>query len=454
MAERLPDRDVHVHLVGAGGAGMSGLAKILAQMGYAVSGSDLKRSRALELLTDVGVETWVGHRPDRAGTWGLVVASSAVPERDPELVAARRLGIPIWRRPRLLGALTAAMPTVGLAGTHGKTTSTGLMVAALRGVGLDPSFLLGGELVEDNTGAHLGTDDPFVLEADEAFGTFRHLRLVGLLVTNVEADHLDYYGTVAAVEDAFAQVAASVDGPVVGCVDDPGVRRLARRVPVVSYGTSRDATWRIADVRNDPEGVRFRLEGPVTTEVTVPRPGIHVARNATGVLALVAAMGWDIGLAVEGVARFGGIRRRWEIRGRAAGVTVVEDYAHHPTEIAATVAAARLVGDGRVWAIFQPHRYTRTADLGPAFGTPLAGADRVVVTDVFSAGERPIPGVTGRIVADAVAAAGGRVEYVPSLDAVPEEIIPELHPGDVVLLLGAGDVGTLTGRIVAALEER
>jgi UDP-N-acetylmuramate--alanine ligase len=442
-----------IHIVGAGGAGMSGLAKILAQLGHDVTGSDIKPGRALDALGDVGVGTWVGHRPADMATVDLVVASSAVPDDDPETSAAVAAEVPVWRRPRLLDELTKQMPAIGLTGTHGKTTSSAMAVTALRACGLDPSFIVGGEMVDLNTGAHLGGRDLFVLEADEAYGTFRRLRLNGLLVTNIEADHLDHFGTVAALEDAFAQVAAAVNGPVVGCFDDPGVRRLAQRSTVVSYGTGREATWRIVDLTHRRWAVSFRLEGPGTSvDVEVPKPGTHIARNAAGVLTLLAELGHDIGCAAAGLSRFAGVHRRSEVRAVKHGVTIVDDYAHHPTEVAAMVEAARLGDGGRVWVVFQPHRYTRTADLAPEFGAPLAAADRVVVTDVFSAGEAPIPGVTGRIVAEAVAAAGGRVDYVRNLVDVPQHVVPDLEGGDIVLLLGAGDIATIAQPLADLLE--
>jgi len=430
-----------IHVIGSGGAGMSGLAKLLAQMGHTVSGSDIKPGRSLDALADVGVATWVGHRPDAAAAVDLVVASSAVPAADPEIGAARVAGVSVWDRPRLLRALTDEMPAVGLAGTHGKTTSTALAVTALRASGFDPTFLVGGEMVGLNTGAHLGERSRFLLEADEAFGTFRHLTLHGLLVTNIEADHLDHYGSVAALEDAFSQVAGSVQGPVVGCIDDAGVRRLAQRSPIVSYGTSDDAEWRLADVEFGSWSVSGVVRGPGAELVmSLPKPGLHTLKNAAGVAVLLGRLGYDAAAAAAGFAGFAGVRRRSEVRARRNGITIVDDYAHHPTEVAAMVAAARHGNAARVWVVFQPHRYTRTADLAPQFGAPLAGADRVVVTDVYAAGERPIPGVTGRIVAQAVAAEGGDVSYVPRLHDVPAILGPELVAGDVVLLLGAGDI--------------
>ncbi len=441
-----------IHMVGAAGAGMSGLAKLLAGLGYDVTGSDLKPGRALDALQDIGIETWVGHRPEAMAEPDLVVASSAVPARDPELRAAVEHGVVVWERPALLDAFTSKMPGIGITGTHGKTTTTGLVVAALHGAGLDPSFLVGGELVAQNTFAHLGDTDLFVLEADEAFGTFRHLHLNGLLVTNIEADHLDFYKTLAALEEAFALVANRTNGPVVGCIDDPGVQRLAQRADVITYGRSQAATWQLHDVVHGIGEISFRLEGRGhTVDVTVPRPGVHIALDAAGAIAFLAELGHDPHKSAAGIAAFGGVRRRFETRARIAGVTVVDDYAHHPTEVGATIDAGRLGGWQRVWAVFQPHRYTRTAALGPAFGEPLASADKVIVTDVYSAGEAPQPGVTGRLVAEAVSAAGGDVRYIPSIRDVAAAIVPELADGDVVLLLGAGDVNSIADEIAATL---
>ena len=438
-----------VHIVGVGGAGMSGIAKLLAQAGHRVTGSDLKPSTMLEALDDTGVESWVGHHPERLNGVDLVVASTAVPDADPELSAAADAGLTIWRRPAMLNAITGAMPTVGITGTHGKTTSSAMAVSAVRGCGADPSFIVGGEITALNTSAHLGDRDLLILEADEAFGTFRHLHLAGLLVTNVEADHLDHYGTVAALEEAFAQVAAGVDGPVLACIDDPGVRRLAERTEVITYGTSPEATWRITDLAAAAQRVSFRLEGPQgTLDVTVPQPGPHIARNAAGVIALFAGLGMEPPCLAEGLAGFGGVRRRFEVKARSGGITVLEDYAHHPTEVAVTVAAARQATKGRLWVVFQPHRYSRTANLAPEFGAPLSDADRVIVTDIYPAGERPQPGVTGRIVAEAVAASGGTVDYVPRLADVPATLAPELHTGDTVVLMGAGDVAQIWPALV------
>lgn len=446
----IPNR---VHVIGAGGAGMSGLAKLLSQLGHSVSGSDVKPGRMLESISDAGVDTWVGHRPGAMNDVELVVVSSAVPDHDDEIVAASTRGVPIWERPTLLAALTNRIRTIGFAGTHGKTTSTALAVSALHGLDLDPSFLVGGEMIGLKTGAHLGSDPLFILEADEAFGTFRHLHLEGLLVTNIEADHLDYYGTVAALEDAFAQVAGRVDGPVVGCIDDAGVRRLGQRQELVTYGFARSATWRITDHRHSDGSQTFVLGGPDQhAEVQLATPGTHLASNAAGVLTLLAQVGFEIETASLALREFSGVRRRYEIRGRVSGVTIVDDYAHHPTEVAATIGAAVTGTDGRVFAVFQPHRYTRTADLGPQFGEPLALADHVIVTDVYAAGEVPIIGVSGRIVSEAAVAAGADTAYVQNLTDIGAMVADVVEPGDTVLLLGAGDITSLAQPIALAIE--
>jgi UDP-N-acetylmuramate--alanine ligase len=328
-----------------------------------------------------------------------------------------------------------------------------MAVAALRACDRDPSFIVGGELTDLNTGAHLGDREILLLEADEAFGTFRHLELAALGVTNIEADHLDYYRTVTALEEAFAQVAGRVPGPVVGCFDDPGVRRLAERAAVIGYGRSTDAAWRVTDIDLGPTP-SFLLSGNGTTyRVELQHPGLHVVMNAAGVLALLGEVGFDLECAIAGLRAFGGVRRRFEVKARVGGVSIVDDYAHHPTEVASTIEAARTMTNGHLWVVFQPHRYTRTAGLAPAFGAPLAGADRIIVTDVYGAGEQPQPGVTGRLVEEAVRAGGGKVEYVERLADVPPHLVPSLQPGDTVVLMGAGDVAAIWTDIIDQIGE-
>lgn len=435
---------------------MSGLAKLLSQMGHLLSGSDLKMSTTLAGLADLGVEVWSGSRPEEMAGLDLLVASSAIPPGDPEVVAARALGVDIWERPRLLTALTARLPTIGATGTHGKTTSTAMLIAALRATGLDPSFVLGGELTDLRTNASLGEDDLLVLEVDEAFGTFLDLSIKGLMVTNVEPDHLDYYDSLDRLEDAFVEVVRSVDGPVVVGIDDPGGKRLAERTQVQTYGTAEEAGWRIIDITPGQSSIGFRLVSDERTyDVEVGRPGLHIARDAAGVLSLLGELGVDLDAAGDGLRTFSGVRRRFEIRGRVADVTMIDDYAHHPTEIAATLQAVKTGPWKSVWAVFQPHRYSRTRELHREFGGAFAGADHVVITDVFAAGEAPEPGVTGALVADAVTARShSSVHYVQHRSDLAAFLTERLEAGDLVLTLGAGDITTLAGEMAPLLEAR
>ena len=447
------DEPGRIHIVGVAGAGMGPLAKLMVAMGHRVTGSDLCPGPSVDELRRLGIEIWQGSRPERMTSCELVVASSAVPGSDPELRAAEAADVPVWERPALLEILTARIPTVGVTGTHGKTTSTALAINAARALGLDPSFIVGGDLVDIGTNAHLGTDNILILEADEAFGTFTHLTFHGLMVTNVDSDHLDHYGTRDNLEATFGAVVDGVAGPVVVGVDDPGGRRLARRTRRPGYGTSPDAEWRITEVVPGPSYVSFRLGGRFRPRrVTVGRPGLHTARNACGVLALLAELGYDPADAIAGMARFGGVRRRLEVRATVAGVTILDSYAHHPTEVAADLAAIAPIDRNRLWVVFQPHLYSRTGALAAEFGKALAAADRLVVTDVYGAREAPVPGVTGALVADAARLGGVAVDYVPRLEDVAGFIADRVESGDLVLTLGAGDITSLPDGLAESLR--
>ena len=445
-----------LHLVGVAGAGMSALAKLTFQSGLEVSGSDLRGGIELAALADLGVNTWAGHHPELLEGVELVVASSAIPDNDPELVAAAGRGIEVWRRPRLLQELTRSLNTIGPTGTHGKTTTSALMVMGLRATGIDPSFVIGGDLQDLGTNAHLGSDPPLVLEADEAFGTFELLNLRGLVVTNVEPEHLDYFETADQMENTFVDVARRVIGPVVCCLDDPGSLRVAQRTGAVTYGLDDGADWHLTDLDECGHKVSFLLrvpDGPVI-EVEVPRPGRHVALNAAGALVLLGELGHDLEKAARGLATFAGVKRRFELRGHVGGVTLIDDYAHHPTEVAAVIRAARSGSYRRIWAVFQPHLFSRTKLLYREFGVALAAADRVVVTDVYAAREEPIPGVTGDLIADAARRAGAQVLYVSHRGDIAGAIAPELGAGDLVLSMGAGDITLLPGEVAALLSSR
>lgn len=448
--------DYHrVHLIGAGGAGMSAIAKVLAGMGHVVSGSDLRGGSTLDRLEDFGVSTYAGHHPEAARAADLVVASSAVPESDPELVAAIEAGVPVWRRPDLLAALTAGITTIGATGTHGKTTTTALLISALRAAGEDPSFIIGGDLVDWNTNGHHGSDPLLVIEADEAFRTFESLDLQGLIVTNVESEHLEHFGTEVDLIDSFVGVARAVSGPVVVCADDPGSSEVGRRADAITYGRENGADWRIVDLVGHEGGSRFELVGPgQRAHVILSRPGTHVARNAAGALALLGTMGRDIEAAALGLASFRGVARRWEQRGTVSGVSLVDDYAHHPTEVAATVEVALALTRGRVWAVFQPHLFTRTARFHEEFASALSPAHEVVLTDVYGSREEPVPGVTGELVAESARRLGASVHYVPHRADLAPFLAERVSDGDLVLTMGAGDVTLVPTELAKLLAER
>ncbi len=444
-----------IHIVGAGGAGMSAIAKVLVGLGHHVSGSDLRSDATLYRLTDFGIEAYAGSNPEVARSADLVIASSAVPERDAELLAAAAAGRPVWRRPRLLGAITSAVDTIGATGTHGKTTTTALLINAVRALGKDPSFIVGGDIANLSTNGHFGADPLLIVEADEAFRTFEHLTLKGLVVTNVEPEHLEHFGSEEEMRRSFVTVAAAVDGPVVACADDAGSRHLARQTSSATYGLSSDAVWRVLNLETGPGGSRFLLAGPSTrTEVHLRRPGAHVAINAAGALALVGELGWDPDRAVAGLAEFAGVSRRWELRGIVDGVTLIDDYAHHPTEVAVNLDAARISHDGKIWAVFQPHLYSRTAMFSDDFGKALAKADRVVVTDVYGSRETPIPGINGELVAEAARQNGAIVDYIPHRVEVAEFLAGQVVDGDLVITMGAGDITLVPTELALLLSER
>jgi UDP-N-acetylmuramate--alanine ligase len=439
-----------LHLVGIGGAGMAGIARLLLARGIAVAGSDLKESRNLEALRQAGATVFVGHRAAHVGSPDAVVVSSAIPGDNPELRFARETGLPVLSRAQVLAALMRGRRSVAVAGTHGKTTTTSMISVILSRTGRDPTFVIGGDLNESGSGAVHGTGDVFVAEADESDGSFLLLEPDVGIITNVEEDHLDYYADRGAVEAAFSAFAARADRLVV-CWDDPGVRRaLGHRTDgLVRYGTGAGEPLdvELSVIALDGAGGQGTVRvGVRTVPLQLSVPGRHNMLNATAAVAAADLVGVSPEESVEALRSFSGARRRFELRGRAGGVTFVDDYAHHPTEVAATLGAAVLQGAGRLVAVFQPHRYTRTRAMWRALGESLAPADVVVLTDVYAAGEAPIPGVTGKLVADALAEAvpGKRIVYLPRRADVAPFLAAETRDGDLVLTLGAGDI-TMTG---------
>ncbi|NLF05611.1 MAG: UDP-N-acetylmuramate--L-alanine ligase [Actinomycetales bacterium] len=465
------------HLIGVGGAGMSVISALLAARGETVSGSDARASATVEALRERGVEVAVGHdavHVEALPAGARVVVSTAVRESNPELAAARERGLDVLHRSEALAWLMRDRRVVAVAGAHGKTTTSAMLAVALTEAGLDPSFAIGGAVVGGPgalSGAGSGAGDLFVAEADESDGSFLAYSPYVALVTNVEPDHLDHFGSREAFEQVFADFAARVrdDGVLVACLDDDGARRLADRVRaegrvrVVTYGTSDDA-----DVVLDPStgAVRFRAPLAAVPDTAVsdsavpdggPRlelsvPGTHNLLNASGALAVLALLGVSVPTAVAGLAAFRGTGRRFEERGSVAGVRVVDDYAHHPTEVTALLRAARTVaGTGRVLVLFQPHLFSRTAHFASEFATALSLADLAVVTDVYAAREDPVEGVTGETITRHMTPGVGL--FVADRTEAALRVAAHARPGDLVLTVGAGDVTELAPVVLAALED-
>ncbi|MGF0320003.1 UDP-N-acetylmuramate--L-alanine ligase [Nocardia fluminea] len=483
----LPPELERVHMVGIGGAGMSGIARILLSRGGKVSGSDARESRGVLSLRARGAEVRIGHAADAldllpGGPTVVVTTYAAIPKTNPELVEANRRDIPVLMRPTVLAALMRGHKTLLVSGTHGKTSTTSMLIVTLQHCGADPSFAVGGELNEAGTNAHHGSGDIFVAEADESDGSLLQYDPDVAVVTNIESDHLDYFGTDEAyiqVFDDFADRLAP-GGLLVVCLDDPGSLALAQRVAprmaergiqVLGYGSgeladapvpvgARMLDWQPRDVGGI---VEFTLDGETTPRsLRLSVPGRHMALNALAALLAARATGADIDEIVQGLEGFGGVHRRFQFTGRENGVRVFDDYAHHPTEVRAVLeAAAQLVAQeacdgarlrrGRVIVVFQPHLYSRTATFATEFGTALSLADEVVVLDVYGAREDPLPGVNGALVAQSVTVP---VHYQPDMSKVGKQVAGLAGDGDVVITMGAGDVTMLGSQILDSLRAR
>jgi len=452
----------YAHFIGVGGAGMSGIARVLHDRGVVVTGSDLRSSRYSTALQQAGMTVHIGHQAANVGEPDFVVVSTAIPDTNPELVEARRRGIPVWPRARMLAELAGERLTVAVAGTHGKTTTSSMAAAALIEAGADPTFLIGGELTDVGSNARCGGGPYFVVEADESDGSFLYLDPYCAIVTNVEADHLDHYASLDEIVDIFREFLGNVrpGGVAVLCADDRRLMRLAPEVTerVVTYGHAGSADVRISGYEATSVGGAFCVHFPDGTEVacSTRMPGEHMALNATGVLAAAWALGVDVEAAARGIAGFGGVKRRFEYVGVVGDVSVVDDYAHHPTEVRATLAAARTVEAGTRWVVFQPHRYSRTAAFAHDFGAAFDDADRVVILDVYSAGEAPVPGVSGKTVVDAILLhhPRARLAYFPHMGEAARYVAGRTRPGDLVMTMGAGDVTTMGPEIVRELTQR
>ncbi len=458
----LPADDVGpVHFIAIGGAGMSGIAQLYAERGIEVTGSDQADSPALRRLAAAGIRTYVGHRAEQIGNARTVVVSSAVKESNPELAAARDKGLLVWHRSAALAALMLRRTAVSISGTHGKTTTSAMTAMMLTAAGADPSYVVGAPLQSSGSSAHLGAGSTFVVEADESDGSFRQYPTTVAVVTNIEADHLDNWLTPEAYAAGFVEFCISrTVRAVILDADDLGCRRLAAALrgspnPVTSVGESEGADIRLTAI-DDSGSARATLTWPGGSgELRLALPGRHNLHNAAAAFAVGHHLGLDPQLLLHGAARFAGTERRFQLVAEVAGVRIVDDYAHHPTEIAATLRAARAAaGTGRVVACFQPHLYSRTRDFAVEFGRALAAADIVMLTDVYGAREEPMPGISSELVATAAREAGADVRYVPALADVPTALAAIAHEGDLVLTLGAGDITTAGPPLARLLEAR
>ena len=458
---RVLPRTGPVHFIGVAGAGMSALAELLVRTGVDVTGCDVRPGAVGMALAAHDVRVYEGHDPAHVADAVAVVVTAAVRPDHEEVAAARARGIPVLKRAQALAAIVNRGTVIAISGTHGKTTTTAATAGILAEAGLDPTGFVGGRVQGWGSGLRAG-GGLFVVEADEYDRSFLTLRPSAAVVTSVEADHLDIYGDVAAVEAAFVEFLSLVKpgGLIAACGDDAGARRVALERPnrssLVLYGTGDHADLRAVNVRQEGRVMSFDVidRGERLGPITLPAPGIHNVRNALGALAVARHAGATFAHAQTALRSFGGVARRFEELGHARRITVIDDYAHHPTEVAATLAAARHMYEGRrIIAAFQPHLYSRTRDLANEFGRALAAADVVWVTDVYPAREAPIAGVSGELVASAARAAGASaVAYVASLEQLRAELLEGLQPDDVLVAMGAGDIDEMARTLVASLR--
>jgi len=453
-----------IHFVGAGGIGMCGLAELLHNQGYRVSGSDLRDGPTLARLRSLGIPVHVGHSAENLGDVDVVVYSSAVPPTNAELREAERRGIPVIPRAEMLAEVMRLKEGIAVAGSHGKTTTTSLIAHVLSSAGLDPTAVIGGRVLAPDTApstTRLGAGELLVAEADESDGSFLRLAPVVAVVTNIDPEHLDHYGSYEALEEAFVSFANRVPfwGLSVLCLDHPGVQAIVPRMTrrTTTYGFASQADLVASNLRSEAPGTRFevRRRGEHLGEVRLRLPGRHNVLNALATVAVAEEQGVPFATTADALGAFLGIERRFEDKGSAAGVRVVDDYGHHPAEIRATLSAARESHGGRIVVAFQPHRYTRTRDLWADFVTAFNDADVLVLTDIYSAGEAKLPGVEAAPLAEAIRAHGHHdVRFAANLDDVVAELEAAAREGDLVLTLGAGSISQVGDRVLAKLGER
>lgn len=452
-----------VYLVGIGGAGMSAIATVLLDMGFRVEGSDIKESANVKRIRQQGAVVGIGHRADNVGTASVVVKSAAIRDENPELAEAARKGIPIINRAEMLAAIMDRNKGIAIAGTHGKTTTTSLVTRMLQAAGEDPSFLIGGELNETGGNAYFGAGDYLVAEADESDGSLLHLRPQLIILTNIDSDHLDFFKGMEKMEEVFLEFMGGLPegGFAVVCGDDERARVVGERYlesggEVYFYGKGEENHYRFSEVETELDGSRFSVmfSGELLARISLGIPGMHNIYNAVSALAAGHRLGLEKGALVEGLEMFAGVRRRFETVGVMNGVRIVDDYAHHPTEIESVLDLAGSAWEGRLVVIFQPHRYSRTRLLAEDLGASFRNAGLLFLTDIYGAGEYPEPGVTGEMVVECARRSfpEKRIIYEPNRAELARAVVLELKEGDLVLTMGAGDI-TQCGREIMELLE-
>ena len=449
-----------VHFIGLGGAGMSGIARIMLSLGVDVAGSDAKDSAVLSGLQTLGAKTYIGHDAKNLGDADLLVVSSAINENNPEYQAALGAGVEILSRAQALAILMSQSRSVAVAGTHGKTTTTSMLTVALQKAGFDPSFAIGGMINRGGTNAHLGSGDSFIAEADESDGSFLEYRPLGAIVTNLELDHVDHFPNIEAVLELFLEFVNSIQpvGFLVAGIDSPGVVELLNRISrkdikVITYGIAGDYSLSHIALTANGAHARIAANGKVLGELTLTIPGEHNLFNATAALIAGIELGANSAELIAGLATFSGARRRFEIRGVVNGITVIDDYGHHPTEVRVTLETARrFAGAGRVIVIFQPHRYSRTATFASEFAKALSLADQVYLLEIYAASEAPIPGVSSLLISREMSPE--KAKYEPSMLQIIEDIASDVSKGDLIITLGAGDVNSIAPVLLEMLEQR
>ena len=457
FTQHVPEELGTVHFVGIGGSGMSGIARILLGMGHKVTGSDLRDTDAVATLRELGAEIFIGHDATHLGNPDTVVVTSALWPTNPEYLLAKERGIPVIHRSQALAYLTSKRRVIAVAGAHGKTTSTGMIITGLLGLGEDPSFVNGGVIASLNASSASGSGDLFVIEADESDGSFLHYDTAIALITNVDADHLDHYGSEAAFEAEFGRFAQGAKEFVAISSDDPGALRVTQLIQdkrIISFGRASGSTVQLIDVDASGARVSFGLvyEG-ATYRTDLNVPGEHNAINAAGAFAVLVGLGYDPKKSLDSISEFGGTERRFQLHGEQRGVKVYDDFAHHPTEVSAAIKAARaVVGDGKLITVFQPHLYSRTRIMAKEFAEALSASDEVVVLDIYAAREDPEPGVTGALVSDAFKNQS-QVHYVPEWDDVPAVAAQLAGKGDFIMTMGCGDIYRMVPALLEALEK-